>query len=136
MTPEDFRRMALKLPEATESSHMGHPDFRVGGKIFATLGHPDASWAMVKLTPDEQELFVQIDPGAFRPVPGGWGRQGATQVRLPSAQKGGVREALLVAWRHRAPNTLAKRASDAPPRSSARRGRKKPTKPKSRRDRS
>ena len=58
MTVEDFRRIALSLPEAVENSHMGHPDFRVRGKIFATLGYPDDSWGMVKLTPDQQESMV------------------------------------------------------------------------------
>ena len=91
MTSNEFRKMALGLPEVVESSHMEHPDFRVGGKIFATLGFPDAGWAMVKLTPDEQELFVQIEPGSFQPVKGGWGRQGATNVRLQSATRSTVR---------------------------------------------
>jgi hypothetical protein len=86
---------------------MGHPDFRVGGKIFATLGFPDPGSAMVKLTPDEQELFVQLEPGSFQPVKGGWGRQGATNVRLRSATKSAVRGALAVAWRARAPRSLA-----------------------------
>jgi hypothetical protein len=100
--------MALGLPEVFESSHMGHPDFRVGGKIFATLGAPDPKWGMVKLTPDEQELFVQIEPEGFQPVKGGWGRQGATNVRLRSAKKSTVRKALVAAWRNRAPNRLAR----------------------------
>jgi hypothetical protein len=102
MTPNDFRKLALDLPGAIESSHMGHPDFRVGGKIFATLGYPDTTRGMVKLTPDEQELFLKIDPRGFAAVPGGWGRSGATHVLLPSAKEGAVREALQVAWRLRA----------------------------------
>ena len=85
---------------------MGHPDFRVGGKIFATLGAPDPDRGMVKLTPDEQELFVQIEPKGFQPVRGSWGRQGATNVRLRSAKKNTVREALVAAWRNRAPKSL------------------------------
>ena len=112
MTSNEFRKMALGLPEVVESSHMGHPDFRVGGKIFATLGVPDAGWGMVKLTPDEQELFFQIEPGSFQPVKGGWGRQGATNVRLQSATRSTVREALAVAWRARAPKSLASRLAD------------------------
>jgi hypothetical protein len=99
--------MALGFPGVLESSHMGHPDFRVGGKIFATLGFPDSGSAMVKLTPDEQELFVSMEPGSFEPVKGGWGRQGATNVRLRSATKSAVREALAVAWRARAPKSLS-----------------------------
>jgi hypothetical protein len=104
--------MALDLPEVVESSHMGHPDFRVGGKIFATLGFPDSGVGMVKLTPDEQELFVQIEPEGFQPVKGGWGRQGATNVRLRSAKKSTVREALLTAWRLRAPKSLAEKVPE------------------------
>jgi hypothetical protein len=107
MSPNEFRKMALGLPGTTEASHMGHPDFRVGGKIFATLGAPGPEWGMVKLTPDDQELFVRIDPGGFRHVPGGWGRQGATNVNLRSAGKDAVREALRTAWRNRAPGVAA-----------------------------
>jgi hypothetical protein len=114
VTSDEFRKMALNLPEVSEGSHMGHADFRVGGKIFATLGVPGSGWGMVKLTPDEQEIFVQIEPGGFQPVKGGWGRQGATNVRLRSAKKGTVREALLTAWRNRAPKSLAQ--LDAGPR--------------------
>ena len=113
MTSNEFRKMALGLPEVLESSHMGHPDFRVGGKIFSTLGAPDPDWGMVKLTPDEQELFVQIEPEGFQPVKGGWGRQGATNVRLRSAKKSTVREALVAAWRNRAPKSLARQLAEA-----------------------
>jgi hypothetical protein len=77
---------------------MGHPDFRVGGKIFATLGYPDTSWAMVKLAPIEQEMFVKAEPKVFAPVKGGWGRKGATNVVLKSAKKESVRRALAAAW--------------------------------------
>ena len=82
MTTDDFRRMALELPEATESSHMSHPDFRVGGKIFATLGYPDRNWAMVKLPPEQQELLSKAAPAVFVPVKGGWGRQGCSSGSL------------------------------------------------------
>ena len=112
MTSNEFRKMALDLPEVVESSHMGHPDFRVGGKIFATLGVPAPGWGMVKLTPDEQELFVQMEPEEFQPVKGGWGHQGATNVRLRSAKKRTVREALLAAWRLRAPKSLAEKTAE------------------------
>ncbi len=107
MTADEFRKIALSLPEVSEGSHMGHPDFRVGGKIFATLGVPDSDWGMVKLTPDEQELFVRIEPQAFQPVQGGWGLRGATNVLLQPARKSTVHEALLTAWRKRAPKSLA-----------------------------
>jgi len=72
MTAAEFRRMALSLPDAIEASHMGHPDFRVGGKIFATLGYPRRAVGMGALTPEQQELFVRSEPKTFTPVPGGW----------------------------------------------------------------
>ncbi len=98
MTAQEFRRMALKLAGTTAQKHMGHPDFRVGGKIFATLGYPGRGWGMVKLKPEQQELFVRSLPKAFMPVKGAWGRAGATNVALPTAKKGAVREALAMAW--------------------------------------
>lgn len=107
MTANDFRALALSLPEAVESSHMDHPDFRVRKKIFATLGAPDESFAMVKLTPDQQTDFVAEAPHIFRPVPGGWGRGGATNVVLDEATEAIVRRALIRAWRNTAPKTLA-----------------------------
>jgi hypothetical protein len=66
--------MALSFPEASESSHLGHPDFRVRGKIFATLGYPGDEWGMVKVTPERQETFVESGPEVFAPLKGGWGR--------------------------------------------------------------
>jgi hypothetical protein len=105
VTKDDFRKIALTLPGAIESAHMGHPDFRVGGKIFATLA-PEDGWGMVKLTPDEQEAFVQAAPRVFSPVPGGWGRQGATRVRLEAATRAIARDGLTAAWRFRAPKPL------------------------------
>lgn len=107
MTVDDFRSLALELPEAAESAHMGHPDFRVRGKIFATIW-PDEGWGMVKLTPDQQATFVQLEPAVFMPVQGGWGRQGATNVRLAVAHSTTVWNALVTAWRNVAPKTLAK----------------------------
>ena len=82
---------------------MGHPDFRVGGKIFATLAYPRTDFAMVALKPEQQELFVRTEPKTFKPVPGGWGRKGSTHVLLRTAKKAAVREALTLAWRNRAP---------------------------------
>ena len=107
MTANDFRKLALSLADATESAHMDHPDFRVGGKIFATLGYPDASWAMVALPPVDQDLFIQADPLAFIPVKGAWGKQGATNVRLSKAKKALVKRALESAWRYRIEKTAA-----------------------------
>ena len=80
MTENDFRKLALSLPDTEELSHMNHPDFRAGGKIFASLRSPSRGWGMVKLTPDQQEMFVKVAPDTFQPVKGGWGRQGATNV--------------------------------------------------------
>jgi len=106
MTTEDFRRMALQLPEAVESSHQAHPDFRVRGKIFATLGYPDEKWAMVKLPPEQQDILSKAEPDVFVPVKGGWGRQGATSVNLKAAKKVRVGDVLLTAWRNVAPKRL------------------------------
>lgn len=106
MNSELFRQLALGLPEAEESAHMGHPDFRVRGKIFATLGYPDESWGMVKLTPEQQEEFVREDPDVFRPVPGGWGRKGNTHVCLAAATEETLRPAFRAAWRNIAPKRL------------------------------
>ena len=107
MTAEEFRKMALSLPETTEASHMGHPDFRVCGKIFATLSPPRQGWAMVKLTPEQQESFVRAEPEVFMPFNGAWGRDGATKVQLRAAKKSTLRAALVFAWRNRAPKRLA-----------------------------
>jgi len=109
MTPEDFRRIALDLPEATENSHQGHPDFRVRGKIFATLGWPDAGWAMVKLTPEQQELLTRAEPQIFAPVPGTWGQRGSTNMRLVRADSATARSALTMSWRNTAPKSVVDR---------------------------
>lgn len=101
MTPDDFRRLALALPEAVESSHMGTVDFRVG-RIFATLGYPNAAFGMVSLTRDQQEMVVGVEPQVFRPVPGAWGLKGATLVVLAEADEPTLRGALEAAWRLKA----------------------------------
>jgi hypothetical protein len=106
VTANEFKKIALSLPEAEEAAHMHHPDFRVGGKIFATLGYPDEKWAMVKLTLEEQRAFVRSNPEVFRPVKGGWGRHGATNVCLDTATAAVVRKALAAAWRNIAPKAL------------------------------
>ena len=108
MTPNEFRELALSLPEAIESAHMRHPDFRVAGRIFATLGYPHEDSAMVKLSQDEQKEFVRTSPNIFTPVKGAWGRQGATNINLPAATIDIVRKALTAAWRKIAPKRLAK----------------------------
>jgi hypothetical protein len=105
MTEADFRRIALALPEAIESAHMSHPDFRVGGKIFATLW-PAEKLGMVKLTPEQQKEFVAAEPAVYVPVDGGWGRKGCTNVVLNSARMSSVRSAIFVAWSNVAPKRL------------------------------
>jgi len=106
--PNEFRELALSFPEVIESAHMHHPDFRVGGRIFATLGYPDEEYATVKLTRVDQKEFVQSNPDVFQPVKGAWGRQGATNIDLPAATIEIVREALAAAWRNTAPKRLSK----------------------------
>jgi hypothetical protein len=98
MTPNDFRNLALGLPGAVESAHMHHPDFRIDGKIFATLGYPDEDWGMVKLTPEQQRAFVTRAPEVFHSCRGAWGERGATNVHLASARKTLVQAALHAAF--------------------------------------
>jgi hypothetical protein len=106
MTAKDFRRLALTLPETEERAHMEHPDFRVGGKVFATLGYPDKFHGMVKLSPEEQHYFSKDYPDAFIPVKGAWGRRGATSVILKTVKKDALRKAMQAAWRQTAPKRL------------------------------
>lgn len=108
MTPDKFRRLALDLPGVAELDHMGHPDFRAEGKIFATLGYPNEKWGMVKLTPEQQRSFVTLTPGTFRPCNGVWGERGATNVNLETAKVKMVRAALEAAWI----NVVGKKASN------------------------
>lgn len=108
MTPAAFRKIALSLPETEERRHMDHPDFRVAGKIFATLGYPDKTRAMVKLSPEDQHNFSKDHPAAFVPVKGAWGRRGATTVSLKNADKETLIQAIHAAWRNTAPNRLLK----------------------------
>jgi hypothetical protein len=108
VTPADFRRIALSLPEAVESAHMNHPDFRVRGKIFATLGHPDAAHGVVKLTPAQQKVLVGSVSDVFTPAAGAWGRRGMTIVRLRAADTPAVRRAIVHAWCNTAPKTLVR----------------------------
>ena len=109
MTPAAFRKLALSHPETEERQHMDHPDFRVAGKIFATLGYPDKTRAMVKLSPEDQHNFSKDYPEAFVPVKGTWGRRGATSVYLQQAEKDVLARAIEAAWRRTAPKRLLSR---------------------------
>lgn len=100
MTPNQFRRLALSLPNTVEAAHQGHPDFRVAGRIFASLGVPDAGWAMVRLTPEQQARVVAATPAGFVPATGAWGRRGYTNVRLAQVSTPAMRDALAMAWRN------------------------------------
>lgn len=97
MTAEDFRRIALEMQGAIEGAHMGHPDFRAHGRIFATL-HSDDQMGMVKVSPEEQQVLIDEHPAVFTPSSGAWGRQGCTNVRLDEAEPKSVRGAMLLAW--------------------------------------
>ncbi len=110
MTPNDFRKLALALPETEERKHMDHPDFRVAGKIFATLGYPHQDLGMVKLSPEDQHNFTKDHPEIFVPVKGAWGRRGATFIHLELVKKETLRKALQTAWRNSAPKRLLKSA--------------------------
>jgi hypothetical protein len=101
LTAKDFRRIALSLEGAEEGSHMGHPDFRVGGRIFATLASIDNGFGNLMLDPEQQKAFVDELPEIFLPIPGGWGRMGATHIRLSAASEDVVHGALQVAWKLR-----------------------------------
>jgi hypothetical protein len=109
MSADDFRRIALGMKDAVEGAHMGHPDFRVQGKIFATL-HPDQQWGMVKLTPEQQRRLLREAPEIFTPEKGAWGLQGYTAVRLSAADETSLGEALTLAWQ----NVPARRAPARP----------------------
>jgi hypothetical protein len=106
MTADEFREIALSFPETEERSHMNHPDFRVGGKIFATLGFPDLDWGMASLTPEQQQDFLQSYPTTFKPAPGKWGEAGATLMTLAATDEETAGEALTLAWRNTAPKHL------------------------------
>jgi hypothetical protein len=103
---DDFRRLALSFPGVEEKAHMGHPDFRVGGRIFATLGSPDAEWAMVALLPEQQQLAMDAEPDAFKPAAGAWGRGGSTLVSLAMVSDEWLERTLEWAWAKRAPAKL------------------------------
>lgn len=98
MTANDFRRIALSLDGAEESSHMGSPDFRVGGRIFATLASQNQGYGNLMLSPGQQADFVTELPEVFLPIPGGWGKMGMTHIRLAQATEDVLSGALRAAW--------------------------------------
>jgi hypothetical protein len=101
MTPADFKRIALSLEDAEEGSHMGAVDFRVGGRIFATLASQAKGYGNLMLSPEQQASFVEELPDVFIPVAGGWGRMGATHIVLAAATEDLLHGALKTAWRLR-----------------------------------
>jgi hypothetical protein len=101
MNASDFRRIALSLEGAEEGSHMGAADFRVGGRIFATLAHVKQGYGNLMLTPEQQAAFIADAPEIFLPVHGGWGKGGATHIRLAAASEDTLAGALHTAWKLR-----------------------------------
>jgi hypothetical protein len=98
MNVNDFRELALDFDDAEESAHMGAADFRVGGRIFATLAHEHLGFGNLMLSPELQQLLIAEAPEVFIPVAGGWGRRGATHVRLAEATPQQLRKGLELAW--------------------------------------
>ncbi len=101
MNAADFRRIALSLEGAEEGSHMGQADFRVGGRIFATLAAEKMGYGNLMITPEQQAAFVAEEPDVFLPIAGGWGRNGATHIRLAAANEDLLTGALRTAWKLR-----------------------------------
>ena len=112
MTANQFRQLVLSFPDTEERAHHGHPDFRVGGRIFATVGHPDDTRGMVQLTPEQQAEFMHDHPQVFSPAAGKWGQGGSTIVDLPKSTKAVLQTALEAAWKN-ASSKVPKRPSTA-----------------------
>ncbi|MFZ3265868.1 MAG: MmcQ/YjbR family DNA-binding protein [Terriglobales bacterium] len=113
MTVDDFRRIALSFAGAEESSHMGAPDFRVGGRIFATLASAKLGYGNLMITPEQQAAFVEEMPEVFLPIHGGWGRMGATHIRLAVATEDVLTGALHTAWKLRVEKNAKSRSKGA-----------------------
>ena len=114
MKTDDFRRLALRLEGAEEGSHMGAADFRVGGRIFATLASQDQGYGNLMLSPAQQAEFVKEQPDIFLPIAGGWGRMGATHIRLAAASEDVLAGALQTAWKLRIEKNGKARRKPAP----------------------
>jgi hypothetical protein len=119
MNIKDFRRIALSLDGAEESSHMGSPDFRVEGRIFATLASAKLGYGNLMLTPEQQAVFVEELPEVFIPVKGGWGHMGATHIKLDAANEDVLAGALRTAWQLRAEKNAKSSAKKPNPKKSA-----------------
>ena len=127
MHERDFRRIALAMDGVEERAHMGHPDFRVGNRIFVTLQH-DRAFAGLMLTPDQQQRFLKEYPGAFEPAAGAWGRQGATIVSLAVVPEEVLGEAMTFAWQNavaKGPTRPSRKKPAAARKKPARKARKK-----------
>jgi hypothetical protein len=109
VTGADFRRIALSLPDAAEGAHFGNPDFRVGGRIFATLSLESQGYGVLLLSPEQQAGMIQDAPEFFSPVPGGWGKQGSTRVLLAKVPADILESALRTAWQHRVERNAPKK---------------------------
>ena len=120
MTPAAFRKLALALEGTSEGAHGGHPDFRAGGKVFASIGHPNVTSGVVKLTPDQQQMLVSAEPEIFTPVNGTWGFRGYTKVNLPAADTKTMKSALAMAWRNVTSASPSRRATKPGGRASSR----------------
>ncbi|MBI2690316.1 MAG: MmcQ/YjbR family DNA-binding protein [Acidobacteria bacterium] len=106
MTASGFRKLALKMPEATEGSHFGNADFRIENKIFATLAYEKKGFGVLMLAPEQQQGMIADAPEIFVPVPNAWGKQGATMVKLSAVKPDILESALRTAWLRRAPKRL------------------------------
>ena len=129
MDADAFRRIALGMDHAVEGAHMGHPDFRVNNKIFATI-HPDHASGMVKLTTDQQRKLVKDHPASFAPENGAWGRAGCTRVHLAPVDEDTLGEAMTLAWQNIARSVVARRSRpqrSGPQRSRSQRPAKRPS---------
>ena len=131
MKANDFRRIALSLVGAEESSHMGSPDFRVGGRIFATLASQGQGYGNLMLTLEQQREFVQELPEVFLPIPGGWGRMGMTHIRLAQANEDVLTGALRAAWMLRVEKNAGSKKKRGPIADAVKKTAKKSTKRRS-----
>ncbi|MCW5737765.1 MAG: MmcQ/YjbR family DNA-binding protein [Enhydrobacter sp.] len=123
MTPAAFAKLALALEGATQGTHGGHPDFRAGGKVFASIGFKGPDSATVKLTAEQQDMLLATEPAIFKPVTGTWGQRGYTMIHLPAADAQTMKSALTMAWKNvtaSSPRAAKPRTPSAPGKSAGR----------------